>query len=100
MPGGRQVRSAFESGEFAVKQQAGGFNAVWNDMATEKTIIRVSKATGGIVGFTTQKSALLRWTCTRHILSRYASEMRCRSGVCFDVELEHASGVQTYCNET
>jgi hypothetical protein len=69
-------------------------------MTTEKTIIRDSKGTGDIVGFTTQKFALLRWMFTRYILSMYASEMRCRSGVCFDVELEHASGVQTYCNET
>jgi hypothetical protein len=38
-----EVRSAFESGKFAVKQKVGGFNGVWSDMATEKTIIRVSK---------------------------------------------------------
>jgi hypothetical protein len=61
-------------------------------MATEKTIMRDSKGTGGIVGFTTprlQKSAPLRWTFTRHFISRYVSEMRGISGVCFDAELEH-----------
>jgi hypothetical protein len=37
-----------------------GFNGIWSDMGTEKTIIKDSKGSGGIVGITNQKSALAR----------------------------------------
>jgi hypothetical protein len=56
----QDVKSVFESGEFAIRQKPGKFNGVWSDMATEKTVIRDSKGRGGIVGITRQKSALIR----------------------------------------
>jgi hypothetical protein len=58
------------SGKFAIKQTASAFNGQWSDIATEKTVIKDLKGSGGIIGLTNQKSALLRWTFTRHILAR------------------------------
>jgi hypothetical protein len=76
----QDVKSAFESGQFAICQKQGKFNGVWSDMATEKTVIRDSKGRGGIVGITRQKSALIRWTLCRHVLADFSAEMRTRSG--------------------
>jgi hypothetical protein len=42
------------------------FGAIW---ALNKNIIKDSKGSGGIVGITNQKSALVRWTLTRHFLA-------------------------------
>ena len=36
------------------------FEKFWSDMGTEKTIIKDSKSSGGIVGIMNQKSALVR----------------------------------------
>jgi hypothetical protein len=47
-------------------------------MGTEKTIIKDSKGSGGIVGITHQKSALVRWTLTRHVLASFSSAMNDR----------------------
>ena len=33
----QDVKSAIESGQFAIRQKPGQFNRVWSDMATEKT---------------------------------------------------------------
>jgi hypothetical protein len=52
------------SGKFAIKQTAGVFNGQWSDTTTEKTVIKDLKGSGGIIGLTNQKSALLRWTFT------------------------------------
>ena len=51
-----QIKSAFEKGEFSIRQTSGSFNGIWSDMGTEKTIIKDSKGSGGIVGITNQKS--------------------------------------------
>jgi hypothetical protein len=74
------VRAAFESGQFAIRQKLGKFNGVWSDMATEKTVIRDSKGRGDIVGITRQKAALIRWSLTRHGLAEFTGEMRITSG--------------------
>ena len=50
-------------------------------MATEKTVIKDSKGSGGIVGITNQKSALVRWTLTRHFLASFSRVMLERAGV-------------------
>jgi hypothetical protein len=50
-------------------------------MGTEKTSIKDSKDSGGIVGITNQKSALVRWTLTRHFLSSFSSAMNDRAGI-------------------
>ena len=76
----QDVKSAFESGQFAIRQKSGKFNGVWSDMATEKTVIIDSKGRGGIVGITKQRSALIRWTLCRHVLADFSAEMRTRSG--------------------
>ena len=66
---------------FAIRQKAGSFNGIWADMATEKTIIRDSKGHGGIKELTTQKTALIRWNLTRHIVGQISAEMRLRAGL-------------------
>lgn len=81
-----EIDSAFLRGEFAIRQTAGTFNGVWNDMATEKTVIKDSKGCGGIAGITRQKSAPIRWSITRHMLGHFSSEMRKRS--CHDTSSE------------
>ena len=73
-----EIKSAFEKGEFFIRQTSGSFNGVWSDMGTEKTIIKDSKGSGGIVGITNQKSALVRWTLTRHFLASFSSAMNDR----------------------
>ena len=70
-----EIKSAFEKGEFSIRQTSGSFNG------TEKTIIKDSKDSGGIVGITNQKSALVRWTLTRHFLSSFSSAMNDRAGI-------------------
>jgi hypothetical protein len=60
-----EIKSAFEKGEFSIRKTSGNFNGIWSDMGTEKTIIKDSKGSGGIVGITNQKSALVRWTLTK-----------------------------------
>jgi hypothetical protein len=55
-----EIKSAFEKGEFSIRQTCGSFNGIWSDMGTGKTIIKDSKSSGGIVGITNQKSALVR----------------------------------------
>jgi hypothetical protein len=54
------------------RKTSGSFNGIWSDMGTEKNIIKDSKGSGGIVGITNQKSALVRWTLTRHFLSSFS----------------------------
>lgn len=75
-----EINSAFLHSEFAIRQTAGTFNGAWSDMATEKTVIKDSKGCGGIAGITRQKSALVRWSLTRHMLGHFNSEMRKRFG--------------------
>ena len=75
-----EVQSAFFRGEFAIRQTNGPFKGIWSDMATEKTVIRDSKGRSGIVGITQKKSALIRWSLTRHVLGHLSTEMRNRSG--------------------
>ena len=57
------------------------FKGVWSDMGVETSIIRDSKSHSGIIGLTRRGSAVLRWTCSRHVLRQYAERMRCRSGM-------------------
>jgi hypothetical protein len=37
-----EIKSAFEKGEFSIRQTSGSFNGIWSDMGTEKTIIKDS----------------------------------------------------------
>jgi hypothetical protein len=48
-----------------------------------KTIIKDSKGSGGIVGITNQKSALVRWTLTRYFLASFSGAMNDRAGMSF-----------------
>ena len=85
----QDIKTAFDAGEFTIHQSAGKFNGIWSDMATEKTIIKDSKGKSGIVGLTRKKSALVRWTLTRHVLSKFSSEMRDRAGLTTEGEVSH-----------
>lgn len=75
------LKTVFRTGQFSVRQKPGKFNSLWSDMGTEKTVIKDSKGQGGIKGLTQQKSALMRWTLTRHMLGQYTSYMQNRSGI-------------------
>jgi hypothetical protein len=76
-----EIKSVFEKGEFSISQTSGSFNGIWSDMGTEKTIIKGSKGSGGIVGITNQKSAFVRWTLTRHFLASFISAMNDRTRI-------------------
>ena len=70
-----EVQSAFETGDIVVREIPGCFNGIWSNMGTEKTIIKDSKSSSGIVGLTRKKPALIRWMLMRHIMSEYAKAM-------------------------
>ena len=55
-----EIKSAFEKGEFSIRQTSVSFDGIWSDMGTEKSIIKDSKGPGGIVGITNQISALVK----------------------------------------
>jgi hypothetical protein len=38
------VRAAFESGQFVIRQKSGKFNGVWSDMATDKRVVRLKRS--------------------------------------------------------
>ena len=77
----REVKSAFEAGEFAVRQIPGCFSGSWSDMGTEKTVFRDAKRSSGIVGLTRKKPTFIMWTLTRYIMSEYTKAMREWSGI-------------------
>ena len=74
-----EVESRFNAGFFSIRQKAGLFNEVWNDIAKEKTIIKDSKSNSVIVGITRKKSALITWNITRHIVGHFSAAMKVRS---------------------
>jgi hypothetical protein len=51
----------------------------WIDMTGYKDL----KGSGGIVGITNQKSALVRWTLTRYFLASFSSAMNGRAGITY-----------------
>jgi hypothetical protein len=90
-----EIKSAFEKGEFSIRQTCGSFNGIWSVMGTEKTIIKDSKGSGGIVGITNQKYALVRWTLTRHFLASFSSAMNDRAGITSTSNTSHEEMKQT-----
>lgn len=64
-------------------------------MGTEKNIIKDSKGSGGIIGITNQKSALVRWTFTRPFLSSFSSAMNDRAGITSTSNTSHEEMKQT-----
>jgi hypothetical protein len=68
------------------------FGVKW---ALKKTIIKDSKGSGGIVGITNQKSALVRWTLTRHFLASFISAMNERAGITSTSNTSHEEMKQT-----
>lgn len=62
-----------DDGNFVVKKgNERKFNCVASDMALEQSINRDCKSSSGVIGFTRNPSALLRWIVTRHILGDYS----------------------------
>ena len=53
------------------------------------------KGSGGIVGITNQKSALVRWTLTRHFLTSFSSAMNDRAGITSTSNTSHEEMKQT-----
>ena len=58
-------------------------------MGTEKNITKDSKNSDGIVGITHQKSAIVRWTLTRHVLASFSSAMNDREGITTTSKTSH-----------
>ena len=83
------VQKSFDEGQFAIRLIPGGFNNVWSDMATEMTIIKDAKGVGGIIGMTRKKSAMVRWTLTRHVMGEYSKPMKQRTGIEKTERTEH-----------
>ena len=54
-----------------------GVTWVWRKLGSG---CRDSKSEGGVIGLTRKKSALIRWTLTRHIMGEYTQVMKERSG--------------------
>ena len=90
-----EIKLAFEKGKFSIRQTSGSFNGIWGDMGTEKAIIKDSKGSGGIVGITNQKAALVRWTLTRHFLTSFSSAMNDRAGITSTSNTSHEEMKQT-----
>jgi hypothetical protein len=67
---------------------------IWSDIGTEKTIKHL-KGSGGIVGITNQKSALVRWTLTRYFLASFSSAMNDRAGITSTSHTSHEEMKQT-----
>lgn len=66
-----------EQGGFVVRRSGESkFNSVPTDQALEQSINRDAKTTGGIIGFTRRKAALLRWLVTRHATSQYSESFK------------------------
>ncbi|CAC5420134.1 unnamed protein product [Mytilus coruscus] len=90
-----EIKSAFKQGDFSIRQILGTFNGTWSDMGTEKTIIKDSRSSGGIVGITNQKSALVRWTLTRHFLASFSNAMNDRGDITNKSDNSHEEIKQT-----
>ncbi|CAC5397474.1 unnamed protein product [Mytilus coruscus] len=75
------IRSRFIDGDFAIRHTPGHFNGIWTDMATENYVIKASRGSGSTVGITNQKSALVRWTLTRHFRESLSRVMLERAGI-------------------
>ena len=69
--------AAFSSGEFAVQRQDRyGFSQVECDMCIEQTCNRDAKTKGGLIGFTSNHGAVLRWLLTQHRCSAITNECK------------------------
>ena len=89
-----EIKSAFEKASFPLDKHPAAsmvFGAIW---ALKKTIIKDSKGSG-IVGITNQKSALVRWTLTRHFLASFSSAMNDRAGITSTSNTSHEEMKQT-----
>ncbi|CAC5417743.1 unnamed protein product [Mytilus coruscus] len=102
-----EIESAFKLGEFSIRQKQGTFNGIWSDKGTEKTFIKDSKGSNGIVGITNQKSALIRWTLTRHLLASFSYAMNDRAGITCksdnsheEIKQEQVQAIVTNLNQT
>ncbi|MES9879525.1 MAG: hypothetical protein ABW185_01435 [Sedimenticola sp.] len=61
-----QVYREFQAGNHPVKRSLQKFNQVWTDLALEQSVNKDSKTKGGIVGFSLNKEAVIRWFLTAH----------------------------------
>jgi len=69
-------RHMIEGGFVVRRSKSRVFNCVPTDQALEQSINREAKSQGGVIGFTLQKGALLRWLMTRHITGEYAEAFK------------------------
>ncbi|CAB4021754.1 Hypothetical predicted protein, partial [Paramuricea clavata] len=69
------LHQQFESGHFSVRRQHGRFNKIPSDQAIEQTINREQKCAGGIIGYSTDKGTVQRWSLTSHIAAKCQSKL-------------------------
>ena len=61
------IEEEFLNGNHTVCRSTGGtFNGIWTDLASEQSVNRDTKTHGGIVSFSMNPSALVRWFLTAH----------------------------------
>lgn len=72
----QEVKTAFRQGHFSVKRKTGKFNSVAKDHALEQTLILSSKVHGGLIGITSNESAMQKWCLLYHF----------KPGVCRSLE--------------
>lgn len=66
------THKAFINGKFVLKESDNSFNLIEPDHTIEKTLMRMSKTKGGLIGITKNKTALLTHQLSFHRFIQYA----------------------------
>lgn len=76
------VYKAFEDGKHVVTRSSGSFNSVWSDLGLEQTVVRDTKSKkGGIIGFSRQQEATIKWYLTAHQRSAVLKNFKILCGI-------------------
>ena len=76
------VHEAFEEGKHVVTRSSGSFNSVWSDLGLEQTEVRDTKSRqGGIIGFSRQEEATMKWYLTAHERSAVVKNFKVLCGI-------------------
>ena len=77
------VHKEFMEGKHLVTRSSGmSFNSVWSDLGLEQSVVKDSKSRqGGIIGFSRQQKATMKWYLTAHERSAILQNFRCYCGL-------------------
>lgn len=77
------ISETFESGKHVVnRSESGSFNSVWSDLGLEQTVVKDTKSkTGGVIGFSRQHNAMLKWYMTVHERSAVLRNFKAMCGL-------------------